>query len=252
MIYLYGLIEGGNAPALEPPVGVTGPVEVAALGQDQLIYGPGSEDEILPKRRNLLAHTRVLEHYGTQHNILPMRFGMTSPSLDRVGHLVTSQRKDIDAAFDKLRGCVELGVRVTYPEDPALTATLGADPALAAERARLGRFARPPHFETAEFGRRLGEAMDRRRQRAQRQLVDRIAPLCRTYVLRAPEEETQVLAMDVVVARTEQDHLAHVLAEVLDTVDFAPGAEPSVRIVGPIPAYSFVRLSLGDIEAEAA
>jgi hypothetical protein len=58
--------------------------------------------------------------------------------------------------------------------------------------------------------------------------------------------------MDVVVARTEQDHLAHVLAEVLDTVDFAPGAEPSVRIVGPIPAYSFVRLSLGDIEAEAA
>jgi hypothetical protein len=79
MIYLYGLLEPGAADpgeVLSSVAGVTGPVGVTDLGAAILVHGASDGLEILPRRRHLLAHARVLEALAGRGALLPMRFGM--------------------------------------------------------------------------------------------------------------------------------------------------------------------------------
>lgn len=254
MIYLYGLLENSCAPPDLPPdlMGVTGSVEMTRLPQGALIHGPTEEAEIMPRRRHLLAHTRVLERFLHRRPLLPMRFGMISKSVDAVEHLLAGQADDVAVRFERIRGRVELGLRISFPRPAALAATLAEDPRLAAEHARLGRFGRPPHFEVAEFGRRLAERLEARRTEGQRRLLKRIAPFCTDHVLSRPESDVQLLALEVLLPEGEIDQFARSVDEAAREVSAFADAEPEIRLVGPVPAYNFVRLTLAEPQGEAA
>ncbi len=254
MIYLYGLLEPGARPApgvLETASGVTGPVTFTELPQGGLIHGPHDGAEILPRRRVLLAHTRVLETCLDAGALLPMRFGMSAGGVPEVAALLAAQADALTPQFQRVRGRVELGLRVSFPRDAALEAVLAEDPALRAERDRLR--ARPAgHFDQADFGRRLGEALDRRRTAAQRRLLAELRGEMVDHVLRAPEEDVQVLSAEVLLPAEAQEAFATRVESAARACGFAPGADPQLRLVGPVPPYHFVRLSLGVPAGEAA
>jgi hypothetical protein len=255
MIYLYGLLTA-DAPVdrfdLSSLSGVTGPVALAATPQGHLIHGPAPEGDILPKRRFLLAHARVLEDLNELGTLLPMRFGMSAASIEQVGAMLEAEQDAITRSFGRLEGAVELGLRISFPRQAALEAILTEDPVLRADRDRLARGGRQPHFETANLGRRLAEALGRRRDRAQKALLAQIVPLCRDHVLRAPEEDVHVLSVDVLIDRAAQDSFADRVEDIARACAFAPGAEPDIRLVGPVPAYNFVRLMLSVDKDQAA
>ena len=152
MIYLYGLTD------TQPPVGrlaelrgVTGTVEAAQTPCGWLIYGPFDGEELLPKRRHLLAHTRVLETVGQGATVLPMRFGMQAGSADEFSALVSDHASEVTEAFDRLTGQVELGLRVDFPRDAALDATLDADTALAKDPCVSGQAQAGAAFRSGSF-----------------------------------------------------------------------------------------------------
>lgn len=250
MIYLYGLLEPGARAETADLTGVTGPVVFTDLGPAVLAHGAPAAPDILPKRRHLLAHARVLETLAWSGTVLPMRFGMTC-SLDEVAATVAAEAQAIATQFARLRGHVEYGIRIRLSREEALAAALVEIPALAAERDRLLSY-RPGHPAVADFGRRLAELLDRRRATAQRALLARLAPLLADHVLRVPDSDVEVLAIDALVPETAVAGLAEALDAAARAIDFAPGAEPEIRLVGPGPAYSFVRLTLGTAGREAA
>lgn len=255
MIYLYGLLHPDAAAQrldLGALSGVTGPVEMVPTDQGYLIYGPGHDGEILPKRRFLLAHTRVLETVNVLGTLLPMRFGMSAPDLAEVTTMMAREAAAITAQFARLEGAIELGVRIDVPRDVALDATLAAHPALAAERDRLASMPRPPHFQAAELGRQLAEALDRRRNAAQKALVGALKPQMRDYVLRRPEADTQVLCLDALIPRLAEADFVAAVEAATRALSIAPGGEPQIRLIGPVPAYSFVQLRLGGQTSKAA
>ena len=250
MIYLYGLAEADAPPDPEivsELVGVTGPVGTTETSCGWLIHGPHDGTEIPPKRRNMKAHVRVLEALAGDAPLLPMRFGMWADDHAAVDRALIRQSDDIARLFDRVRGRVEVGLRVGLPRDPALARTLAADPALLAERDRLA--AAGGHFERAEFGRRLAEGLDRRRGAAQRLMLEAVRPFCADHVLRAPEDDVEVLSIEALVPRGEEATLAEAALDAARRLDFAGGAEPAVRLIGPVPPYNFVALTL---EARAA
>ncbi len=247
MIYLYGLLAPDfdtDATTLTALEGVTGEVALANLGPALLVHGRCEETEILPRRRHLLAHARVLETLAGAGAVLPMRFGMITPSIETVAAALTQQKDDLAAQFAAVQGCAEYGIRVVFPRDAALPAAVDGNAALARERSRLLAAGRAGRMETAEFGRQLAEVVDRRRAATQRELVAALAPEFASYVLRAPEEDVQVLAVDALVPDSRADGLGARIEALARASAFAPGAEPQVSIVGPGPAYSFVRLTL--------
>lgn len=254
MIYLYGLLEPGAAPPADLPgmAGVTGRVELSPLPQGTLIHSAHDGAEIRPKRRNLLAHTRVLESAALAGPVLPMRFGMWAADLAEMADLLAGQKAPVTAAFERIRGQVELGVRIDFPREAALLATLEAAPDLAAERDALIAAARPNHFAQAEFGRKLAERLDARRGAAQKALIGWLRPQITAHVLGKPESDVQVLAADVLIPEGEQEVFAAAVEALAAASDFAPGAEPQVRIVGPVPPFNFVHVKLSPDRTEAA
>lgn len=253
MIYLYGLLEGNcdPNPVAKDLLGVTGDVFVKELPEGQLIYGPHDGSDILAKRRFLLAHTRVLEAFIDVGTVLPMRFGMVADSLDAVAALVKGQGSIIAEQLTRLSGLVELGVRVSFDRDIALQQQLQRSPELEAERQQLKTLGHAGHFKHAEFGRRLAEALERHRTNVQRALTQALKSETRDLVLRAPEDDVQVLAADVLVPRDAQAHFARRLDVLARGCDFANGSEPQIRLIGPAPPYNFVHLAL-QTERDAA
>ena len=257
MIYLYGLIELREGALAMPEgltrlPGVTGPVSVTDCAGLGLIHGAHDGAEILPRRRLLLAHAKVLEASMGAGAVLPMRFGMTSSSTDEVARLIGRSRDAIRAAFARVRGHVELGVRVTAAEDDALRAALSASPELAAAHARLAAGRAGDHFAKVDFGRALGELVGRRRQLAQKQLLAALKGHAASHVLKAPETDFEVLRAEFLVPETGLQTFSDALEDTVAALGFTAEGDCTAQIIGPGPAFHFVNISLASDPAEAA
>mgnify|MGYP001794210923 CR=1 FL=1 len=247
MIYLYGLFEGEKVAleqALAGSNGLQNIPEIASVGSWHLVHSQHDDAEILPKRRLLLAHTKVLERMISVGTVLPARFGLVAQDLVTATSLITAQTDLVAAEFDKVRGHVELGVRVSIDREAALDATLAEHADLSDERDALAGKGPEAHFAIAEFGGRLAEQLDRRRGKGQRTLLDALVPLARAHVLRKPEDDYEVLRAEFLISADAQAEFVTAVEAAAARLDFAPGAEPAIQIIGPVPMYNFVRLSL--------
>ncbi|WP_299881899.1 GvpL/GvpF family gas vesicle protein [uncultured Sulfitobacter sp.] len=255
MIYLYGLAEAGPSdvlPALEGAMGLQSALEVERIGSWSLIHSAQDDAEITPKRRLMLTHTKVLERLLPAAPVLPARFGLVAASVTEAARLIDAQHDQISAAFERIRGCVELGIRVSFDRQHALLATLEAEPALRRERDALSRRGAEAQYAMAEFGGRLADLLDRRRGVAQSALLDALRPVARDHVLRAPDNDTQVLRAEFLIEAGAQDAFIQALEEAAFSLPFAADARPEIQIIGPAPFYHFVHLHLTDQQSEVA
>lgn len=256
MNYLYGVM---SASALATDLsdislgpGISGEVEMECFDDLVVIHAAHDGSEILPRRKSLLAHARVLENAMDHGTVLPMRFGMVCDSVAAFAALAARHRADIQAAFDRLSGCVEMGVRVTASETEALNALLDRDTELRTARDRLAEKGRGAHFSKVEFGRALGEAMAARRAAAQKDLVERLRPMARDYLIKAPESDFQVLRGEFLIERERLEEFGQGLEVAVQQLGFVGGSHWDIRMVGPGPAFHFVGLTLDPADAEAA
>lgn len=255
-IYLYGLLEPADASLAEETLagleGVTGPVDVIPCDGYVLLSGMHAGDEILPRRRLLLTHARVLETAMACGTVLPMRFGMVSPSFETFKDLAGTQSTEIADAFARLRGKVEIGVRVTAAEDSCLAATLAENPGLARERDRLQGRGAGAHFDKVEFGRRLGDAVAERRKLAQRQVLNDVRDLAAAHILKTPDSDFDILRAEFLLDANNLTAFSDRLEIAVAETDFSAPATATARLVGPGPAFHFVDLALNPADAEAA
>jgi len=249
MIYLYGVAMPGG-PALEAALreipGVTGPVRVRkVIGGIALLSGAHDGGELLPARRHMLAHTRVLEAAMAVSTILPMRFGSVAEDEKAFLALLRTRADEIAGRVASLRGLQEFGIRIRFPREAALAALLDDEPALAAERDRLAAAASGASFEAAELGRRVAEALVARRDAAADRLAAALAPMARRLLTKPPEEDVEVLRAEVLLQAGSEDAFAMAALDHASRLGFAGQAEASVRLVGPSPAFHFADLALG-------
>lgn len=254
MIYLYGLLRPTcpDLPAAGLGPGVTGPVRIATAAGIPVIHGPPPEGELLPRRKLLLTHARVLESAMDLGTVLPMRFGMTCGSLPEIGALLDARRDAVEDEFRRLSDHVQFGLRIDAPEALALARTLDGQPALVAEHRRLQALGPGAQFQKAEFGRRLGEALAGRRSRAQAAALGLLVPLATEHALLAPETDTQALRAEFLVPRHAIDSFTRRAEAATDACTLAGPGSATARLVGPGPAYHFTRLALTPAETPAA
>ncbi|MCU0906394.1 MAG: GvpL/GvpF family gas vesicle protein [Rhodobacteraceae bacterium] len=242
--YLHGVARGDAAAlraALADEPGATGQPEVAELGAYLVIHAPAPEGEVPATRRRMLGHARVLERAMAAADVLPMRFGHVARDPGLLDAVLRDAAGDIDAEFARLSGRCEIGVRLSVPREAALSALLRAAPdlqqrAVAARRAGL--------TGQIDFGRHVAEALDRARQAAQRRLVDRLRPHVADVQPGTPDTDVQLLRAEFLVDRTAEAAFAEaVQAAARDEADRI-GCDPELRLVGPSPAYHFIRLAL--------
>ncbi|MEO0989641.1 MAG: GvpL/GvpF family gas vesicle protein [Pseudomonadota bacterium] len=248
MTYLYGLIDAqvdAVSEVLDGLEGVTGPVFASRCDRWTVIWGDAEPDaEFLPKRRLLLRHTKVLESVLGCASLLPMRFGVVAGSLGEFEARVLAARPRVTEEFAKVQGKAEYGIRITVEADVALSRVLEEDPQMRAERDALINAGAAHHYAKVDFGQKLGERVQSERQIAQRHLIRAIGKVAKTYVLKAPESDMEVLRAEFLVGTQDEAALNEAIEAAVSECPLTAQNAATVRLLGPAPAFNFVSLSL--------
>lgn len=211
-------------PSREVEVEVVTHRDVAAL------VTATDEDEILPTRGALVAHTEVLEQAAARATVVPMRFGMVAPDADTLvaSYLGPEHDRLIDR-LGRLDGRVELRVRGRYGEEAVISWVIASDRRAARLRGATSFSAR------MELGERIAAGIEQQRDRDTRTVTDAIAPHATDLVGGPVSDPLDAFTISVLVDRRRTDAIDQAVtavAEVLPHVD-------EIEIVGPLPPFSF-------------
>jgi hypothetical protein len=136
MLYLYAFSE--SPTTLPQEVGLeNAPLALESLDGIEAIVSTFDAAETRPSEENVLAHARVIDQLAVQNEaVVPARFGRAFDDSDSLRAAVQERESDLREALARVRGCVELGLRVLEPvQDPAPTPATGHEYMLD----RLGR-----------------------------------------------------------------------------------------------------------------
>ena len=165
MIHLYGLVQGlDELPA-------TRGIDGAALerrriaGLDLVVSRSDRESHEVPEEAVLTHATVVEELLARSRSVLPARFGRAFASDDELSNAVRAKAPALEHGLTRVRGCVELGLRVLGHEGRNDTSTdlsggeyMRARLAEATERDRLAAELHRPLAQLARASARFGGA----------------------------------------------------------------------------------------------
>jgi Gas vesicle synthesis protein GvpL/GvpF len=118
MIYAYAICDQAVADPPPDGVGLSG-ARLRAVKSDGLgaVYSRHRTRFGRPSMKLVLKHQRVVEQVMTSGPVLPLRFGMQLESERQLVRELVERREELLCALDRVRGHVELGVRVIPRRD---------------------------------------------------------------------------------------------------------------------------------------
>jgi hypothetical protein len=226
MIWIYGICERPELPpprrrglAQAPLDGVREGDLLAVISRH--VHPPGD-----PALDALWVHERVVERIMADRAVLPMRFGNKLADDDELRRLLAARQQELLATLDRVRGKVEVGVRVMQP--------LGVPSAADELTAELSA-------SIATSGREYLEAKLRNGRRFERETAALHEPLAKLAVdvSRQPVRASEELLRASYLIETG------VVARFRATVERLQRTHPGVAILctGPWPPYSFVAVT---------
>ena len=207
MIELYAITDHPG-----PPLPDVAPLTAVPIDGLAAVCAPASETEASPE--TLWRHEEVVEALMADRDLLPARYGTRLEDEAAVARAVDDRRDELAAALDRVRGAVELSVRVAAAgTSPGQVAT--AQAASGAEYLRVRARAEASHERTASA------------------VHEPLSALSRTSVVGRPRPPELFRAAYLV----ERDAVEPFTAAVARLQDVSAGF--SILCTGPWPPYSF-------------
>lgn len=109
MIELYAVTDQSAGPLPE-----LAPLRLLASGRLAVVYGPTAEDDVSAEA--LWRHEEVVEAPMDCRDVLPFRYGTRCEDESAAARAVAEREEELTAALERIRGAVELSVRVLTAE----------------------------------------------------------------------------------------------------------------------------------------
>jgi Gas vesicle synthesis protein GvpL/GvpF len=207
VIELYAITDNPGPPLPDHP-----PLKAVPIDGLAAVCAPASDVELSPE--NLWRHEEVVEALMADRDLLPVRYGTRLEDEAAVARAVEGRRDELAAALDRVRGAVELSVRVvatgTQRGSVAASDTVGGGEYL-----------------------RLRARAEARRERTAGALHEPLAALARASVEGRPRPPELFRAAYLV----ERDAVEPFAREVARLQGANAGL--SILCTGPWPPYSF-------------
>jgi hypothetical protein len=227
-LYLYGVTRPRELPARLADQGIF----LVAGDSGAAIVSELDASPVQPSRHNLLAHADVVEELHEESVVLPARFGTVLDDHDAALELLALP--DVESLLDRHREHSELTLKGTY-EESVLADFSGA---LAPLR---DAYRRAPSMDNGlALGEAVTEALAARRARDREQVLARLEPQLADVVVAEPTGEYAAFDLALLVRRDAVEVVEATLEEI--TAELSPPLH--LRVVGPLPPYSFVSLEL--------
>jgi len=240
-MYLYAITDHPEAPA-PSGLGLEG-VSLCTLTYRDIaaVASPLATAEVPPTEANLWQHETVIEALMADRTVLPVRFGTVLANEAAVQAALAAHYADFVASLARVRGQVELGLRVLWDDEEQRSRGAGEQ---GSERDS------PLHLRTSApllsgSGRSylLARLEEERQARAWRQQAEALASELHIPLARLARESTQQVLITPRLLLTaaylvERDRVVAFRRE----VEVLRTAHPALRFLctGPWPPYSFV------------
>ena len=141
MIELYAITDHPG-----PPLPHVGQLRLVPIDGLAAVCRPASDAEVSPE--TLWRHEDVVEALMADRDLLPVRYGTRLEDEAAVARAVEERRDELAAALDRVRGAVELSVRVVAT-GPRASGVAAAEASSGADYLRLRARAEASHARTA-------------------------------------------------------------------------------------------------------
>lgn len=115
MLYVYALVDARPAPPSPEGAGHDGAALcVVARGSVAAVCSRHERIDVPAEPDHLWRHEHVAERLMERHAVLPVRFGTTVADEEALTAILDEREDEFCGAFERVRGRVELGVRVLW------------------------------------------------------------------------------------------------------------------------------------------
>ncbi len=240
-LYLYGITTAQRGPA-RPVDGVGGAlVEAVVEGRLAAVVSRFNAPRLRPQRANLAAHHRILRDLSANEPVLPVVFGTISDGEEHLRHVLRQNHDVLAALLDRLRGKVEMGLKVYWDLPNVFEYFVATHQELEALRNRLFRPGRVPSVEEKiELGELFVSLLQQARRRHVGRVQEALAPYCVEVRALDPGDERMIIKLACLVQSDRQPqweegvHRAALLFDDHYRLDYS----------GPWPPYNFADADL--------
>ncbi len=196
--------------------------------------------EFEESRRNMMAHTVVLEEIMRQYTLLPIRFGTVAPSEGAVLEQVLKRRYGgLITEFEEVENRIELGVKAFWYEEIIFQEILEQNASIRSLRDSLkNRQAEETFYERIRLGELIEAAMERKRNEDSEKILQKLRPL--VYKSRANKVITDKMVLNAAFLVDRQREPEFDIA--IKELDAEMQKRVMFKYVGPVPPYNFVNL----------
>jgi hypothetical protein len=191
-------------------------------------------------RRNMMAHTLVLEEVMQDFTILPVRFGTVAPSPEAIQEKVLKRRYgELNGLLNEMEGRVELGLKAFWYEEIIFREIVEENPALRRLRDGLmGRPAEETYYERIRLGEMIENAMWKKRDEDAEKILVPLRPLVYKTQANKVIMDRMVLNAAFLVDEARQAEFD----ETVERLDKEMEERLIFKYVGPVPPYNFVNI----------
>src|SRR5688572_1459387 len=246
-IYLYGIVPDPLPQDAHPntdgvgdpprPVRILRHRALAALVSD-VILDEVSGDNVRLLRRNMKAHSAILNALIAHTTVLPVRFGVVFPDERALlAQLLEPEQAVLKQHLAELDGTVEITLHTTYIEYRVLEQVASQHPQLVSHSPGCGRSSYQSKLET---GKRIAAAIQNRRQKKGQWIVDKLRKSVLAIRINKTLSDLMALNASFLVDRAK----ISAFDKEVERVHAQVGEYIKLDCVGPLPPYSFVDLRL--------
>jgi hypothetical protein len=191
-------------------------------------------------RRNMMAHTLVLEEVMQEFTILPVRFGTIAPSAEVIQEKLLKRRfGEFHGLLQEMEGRVELGLKAFWYEDAIFGEIVEENPLI--RRLRDGLMGRPSeetYYDRIRLGEMIENAMWKKRDEDAEKILTPLRPLVRETRSNKVIMDRMVLNAAFLVDEARQVEFD----AAVERLDEEMGKRLIFKYVGPVPPYNFVNI----------
>lgn len=204
--YLYAVIRAGEDIEFGE-IGIDGKrAYLISDGHTGAVVSDFGDGKIRPERRHIAAHQAVLKRLMDQCTPLPVSFGTIADGTKEIRKILSRNRKAFAEQLDRVRGKVEMGLRVSWDVANIFEYFVSTHAELRVARDRFfGARRAPTQEDKIELGRMFERCLQEDREEHTERVEAVISAACFEIKRNPPRNESEVMNLACLVAREAMD-----------------------------------------------